>query len=214
MLKRTEACRGGVSPLGAVLPPALYAGADITGGFPMIYNSDTLEREALLDCARRMCAAARTAPKAKGIDNIVTLVLTGEDKDRVADEMERLAEPLQYKFFLRDAGNIRDAGALVLLGIREGQRGLNDGCGHCHFDNCADCALHHGVCVYDPMDLGIAIGSAVAIAADCRVDNRVLFSAGRAAMEMNLMGADVKMVMGIPLAIAGKSPFFDRKPKK
>ena len=66
MVKRTEACRGGVSPLGAVLPPALYAGADITGGFPMIYNSDTLEREALLDCARRMCAAARTAPSAPG----------------------------------------------------------------------------------------------------------------------------------------------------
>ncbi len=177
----------------------------------MIYESTDLERDAVLDAARRMCAAARTAPKAKGIDHIATMVLTGEDKDRVADELERLSEPLGYKFFLRDAKNVRAAGALVLLGAREGQRGLNAGCRHCHFEDCADCAEKGGVCVYDPMDLGIAIGSAVSVAADCRVDNRVLFSAGRAAMSLNLLGEDVHMVMAIALAAAGKSPFFDRK---
>lgn len=177
----------------------------------MIYKSTDLERDAVLDAARRMCAAARTAPKAKGIDHIATMVLTGEDKDRVADELERLSEPLGYKFFLRDAKNVRAAGALVLLGAREGQRGLNAGCRHCHFEDCADCAEKGGVCVYDPMDLGIAIGSAVSVAADCRVDNRVLFSAGRAAMSLNLLGEDVHMVMAVALAAAGKSPFFDRK---
>ena len=61
------------------------------------------------------------------------------------------------------------------------------------------------------MDLGIAIGSAVAAAADGRVDNRVLFSAGRAAMSLGLMGEDVRMVMAIPLSVKGKNPFFDRK---
>ena len=178
----------------------------------MIYESDAIEMEAVLATARRVCAAARTAPKAKGIDHIATLVLTGADKDRVADELERLSEPLNYKFFLRDAKNVRQAMALVLLGVREGKRGLNDGCRHCHFENCADCAAHNGVCVYDPMDLGIAIGSAAAAAADDRVDCRVLFSAGRAAMELGLMGEDVKMVMALPLSVTGKSPFFDRKP--
>ena len=177
----------------------------------MIYHAEATEREAVLATARRMCAAARTAPKAKGIDHIETLVLTGADKDQVAYELERLSEPLGYKFFLRDAGNVRDAQALVLIGVREGARGLNDGCRHCHFESCADCAEKGGVCVYDPMDLGIAIGSAVAVAADDRVDNRVLFSAGRAAMSLGLMGEDVRMVMGIPLSIKGKNPFFDRK---
>ena len=177
----------------------------------MIYHAEATERAAVLATARRMCAAARTAPKAKGIDHIETLVLTGADKDQVAYELERLSEPLGYKFFLRDAGNVRDAQALVLIGVREGARGLNDGCRHCHFESCADCAEKGGVCVYDPMDLGIAIGSAVAVAADDRVDNRVLFSAGRAAMSLGLMGEDVRMVMGIPLSIKGKNPFFDRK---
>lgn len=177
----------------------------------MIYRSDAVELEAVLETARRMCAAARTAPKAKGIDRIETLVLTGDDKDAIADELERLSEPLQYKFFLRDAGNVRAAQALVLIGTREGPRGLNGGCRHCHYDDCADCAEKGGVCIYDPMDLGIAIGSAVAVAADARVDNRVLFSAGRAAMSLGLMGDGVHMVMGIPLSVKGKNPFFDRK---
>lgn len=179
----------------------------------MIYDSKAMEMAAVLDTAQRICAAARTAPKAKGIDNLATLVLTGEDKDKIADELEHLSGPLHYQFFLRDAGNVRQAQALVLMGVREGQRGLNEGCRHCHFENCADCAAHGGVCVYDPMDLGIAIGSAVASAADDRVDCRVLFSAGRAAMSLGVMGEDVRMVMAIPLSIAGKSPFFDRKPK-
>ena len=179
----------------------------------MIYDSKNLEMSAVLSVAQRMCAAARTAPKAKGIDRIATLALTGEDKDQVAAEMERLAEPLGYKFFLRDAQCVRSAQVLVLMGTREGQRGLNAGCRHCHFDDCVSCAAHGGACVYDPMDLGIAIGSAVAVAADARVDNRVLFSAGRAAMALKLMGEDVRMVMGIPLSVTGKSPFFDRKPK-
>ena len=177
----------------------------------MIYHSDAAEMEAVLDTAWRMCAAARTAPKAKGVDHIETMVLVGGDKDRVADELERLSEPLQYKFFLRDAGNVRAAQALVLIGTREGVRGLNEGCRHCHFENCADRTRMGGVCVYDPMDLGIAIGSAVAAAADDRVDNRVLFSAGRAAMSLGVMGEDVHMVMGIPLSVKGKNPFFDRK---
>lgn len=41
----------------------------------MLYNSETMENQALLHAAAQMCAAARTAPKARGIDRIHTLVL-------------------------------------------------------------------------------------------------------------------------------------------
>ena len=50
----------------------------------MFYNSEEIERRAVLDAAARVCAAARTAPKACGIDNIHTAVLTDADKDAVA----------------------------------------------------------------------------------------------------------------------------------
>ena len=53
-----------------------------------------------------------------------------------------------------------------------------------------------------------------AAAADARVDNRVMFSVGRAARSLGLLGASATLVLGIPLSVSGKSPFFDRKPKK
>lgn len=179
----------------------------------MMYSSEDMEMRAALEAAARVCAAARTAPKACGIDHTHTLTLTGEEKDAVADEMERLGNELGAAFFIRDAGNVRAALALVLIGIEETQRGLGKACGYCHFGDCEGCNANNGVCVYDPIDVGIALGSAAATAADCRVDSRILFSAGRAAAEMGIMGKEVKLIYGLPLSVSGKSPFFDRKPK-
>ena len=179
----------------------------------MIISSEQAEQAALLSTAEAMCAAARTAPKARGADHIVSCILTGEEKDALADQMERMAQTLSYGFFLRDAQNVRDSQAVVLLGVQYGQRGLNAGCARCGFEDCAACAKGGGVCVYDPMDLGIAIGSAVSVAAECRVDNRVMFSCGRAANAMGLLEG-APLVMGIPLSVSGKSPYFDRKPQK
>ena len=180
----------------------------------MTYNSHDMEMRAAMSAAERVCAAARTAPKACGIDHLVTLTLTDADKDAVAAKMEQLSDQYGAGFLMRDAGNVRAAQVLVLFGMKESVRGLGEICGYCHKKNCAECAESSAVCVYDPMDLGIALGSAAAAAADCRVDSRILFSAGRAAAGMGLMGENVKQIYGLPLAVTGKSPFFDRKPKK
>ena len=175
----------------------------------MIYSSEDMQTRAVLDTAARMCAAARTAPKTRGMDGLVTCVVTGEDKDRLAAHMRELAGRLDYAFFARDADNVDYADAVVLFGMEEQRRGLNGGCQYCHFADCADCAEKNGLCAWDAMDVGIAIGSAAA-----RVDNRVMFSVGRAARSLGLLGASVTLVLGIPLSVSGKSPFFDRKPKK
>ena len=134
-----------------------------------------------------MCAAARTAPKTKGEDCIETAILTGDELETLAAEMERLSTELSYGFFLRDAANIRQSGAVVLLGVRNRPRGLGGGCGYCNFQNCADCTSNGGLCAYGPIDLGIAVGAAASIAADARVDSRVMFSAGRAALSLGLL---------------------------
>ena len=87
----------------------------------MIYNSTEMEKEALFSTAARMCAAARTAPKAKGQDCIVTLVLTKTDKYRLADKMEevgiRLFGEEKAAWYKRDAANVRSSQAVVLIGI-------------------------------------------------------------------------------------------------
>ena len=162
----------------------------------------------------RMCAAARTAPKTKGEDQLETCVLTGTEKDRLAAHMRELGEKMDYAFFTRDAENVEAADAVVLFGMEEVRRGLDAGCQYCHFKSCADCAEQDGLCAWDAVDVGIAIGSAAAAAADARVDSRVMFSVGRAAKSLGLLGEKASLVLGLPLSVSGKSPFFDRKPKK
>ncbi len=179
----------------------------------MIYSSRDMERSAVLEAAARMCAAARTAPKTRGMDGLLTCVLTGADKARLSARMRELGQRTEYAFFLRDADNVDTADAVVLLGMREQRRGLQDGCRYCHFENCGDCADHEGLCAWDAVDVGIAAGSAAASAADCRVDSRIMFSVGRAAMSLALPGEGVSLVLGIPISVRGKSPFFDRRPK-
>lgn len=176
----------------------------------MIITSTTAEQEALLSAAKAMCAAARTAPKTKGVDRIDTMILTGEEKDALADNMDQLADALSMGFFHRDAANVRASQAVVLIGCESAPNGLNDACRFCGFENCKASYESGARCFFNTVDLGIAVGSAVSIAADHRIDNRVMFSVGRTAMEMKLMGDKICQILGIPLSLSGKSPFFDR----
>jgi len=175
----------------------------------MFIDSKQAEEQAVLNLAYAVCAAVRTAPKACGIDHMDTAVITGEDKKKVSDEMRRLGETIPAPFFIRDAGNVDKSGAVVLVGIKRETRRLNERCGLCGFANCAACAAAGAACVFTGIDLGIALGSAVAMVADNRVDNRIMFTIGKAAASLGLMG-DHKLIMGIPLSVSGKSPFFDR----
>lgn len=177
----------------------------------MIYSSEAMENAAVLDAAQLMCAAARTAPKTRGIDNVKTVVITGEDLLALADKMEEIDLRInsgERSFFSRDAGNVRRSKAVVLAGIEKKSYGLN--CGYCGFDSCAACENGNGTCFFCGTDLGIAVGSAVSTAADLHIDCRVMFSVGRCAAEMNYIDGDI-IWLGIPLSTGGKNPYFDRK---
>ena len=67
-------------------------------------------------------------------------------------------------------------------------------------------------CVFNVTDLGIAVGSAVSVAADNRIDNRVMYSAGKGALKAGMLPPDVKIAYGIPLSISSKSIYYDRNP--
>jgi len=177
----------------------------------MIYTSEKMEEAAILDAAQLMCAAARTAPKTRGIDNVKTIVLTGDDILALADKMEEIDLRVnngERTFFSRDAGNLRLSKAVVLVGIVKKPYGLN--CKYCGFDSCADCIKAGGTCFFCGTDLGIAISSAVSTAANLKVDSRVMFSVGRCASEMDYTDNNA-LWLGIPLSTTGKSPYFDRK---
>ena len=175
----------------------------------MIINERESRHEQVLNVARQMMTAARTAPKGKGVDIIEVALVTDEDIKKLSEQLISLSEEKGMKFFLRDADNILSAECVLLIGTRELAQGLN--CGHCGFPTCAERST--GVpCVINSVDVGIAIGSACATAADHRVDTRVMFSAGLAAQRLGILEG-CRQVFAIPVSASSKNPFFDRKPK-
>lgn len=176
----------------------------------MILTERESRHEQVLHIARQMMTAARTAPKGKGVDVIEIAMVTDEGIKRLSDEMVAIHEENGFKFFLRDADNILNAECVLLIGTREHAHGLN--CGHCGYATCAE--RPQGVpCAIVSVDVGIAIGSACATAADHRVDTRVMFSAGLAAQRLNILEG-CRQVFAIPVSASSKNPFFDRKSKE
>ena len=176
----------------------------------MIINERESRHEQVLNVARQMMTAARTAPKGKGVDIIEVALVTDEDIKKLSEQLISLSEEKGMKFFLRDADNILSAECVLLIGTRELAQGLN--CGHCGFPTCAERSA--GVpCAINSVDVGIAIGSACAMTADHRVDTRVMFSAGLAAQRLDILKG-CKQVFAIPVSASSKNPFFDRKPKE
>jgi len=172
----------------------------------MLLNERDARHEQVLHAAEQMMTAARTAPKAKGADIIEVAVVTDEDIERISNMLIQMSPEKGLKFFLRDAQNILNAEAIVLIGTHNKDMGLN--CAHCGFDTCAE-KPEGTPCAINSVDVGIAIGSACATAADLKVDTRVMFSAGLAAQQLDLLQG-CKSVFAIPVSVSSKNPFFDR----
>ena len=177
----------------------------------MIIKSDVIEKDALLEVAKLMAAAARTAPKAKGIDTILTLIVDGEEKDMIADEMRKIGEGGEHlASFTRDAGNVDASDYVLFIAVVDKPVGLTV-CGTCGFDSCAAARAAGVPCTFNISDLGTAAGSACAVASHHWVDNRLMYTAGRAALNLDLFGRKVRQCYGIPVSAKGKSIYYDRK---
>ena len=175
----------------------------------MIQKRDDAAREAALDVAKKMVAAALTAPKGCGVDDVDAVILTGEDKDVLAKHMRDIADETGEDFYARDAGNVDNSACVVLIWAKDNPLQLTN-CSLCGFEDCRTNRAAGAVCAFNITDAGIAVGSAVSVAADSRIDNRVLFSAGKGAARMGLFGKEVRVCYGIPLSVSSKSVFFDR----
>ncbi len=177
-----------------------------------VINENELRQEAVLSVARQMIIAARTAPKARGVSNMAMSIIIGHDISELARKTKEIGEKQDNPIFTRDAANVlNSAEAVVLIGTKIASLGLKY-CALCGFPNCASKDKEPDIpCAFNTGDLGIAIGSAVSVAMDSRIDNRIMYTIGLAAREMELLGKDYKIVYGIPLSASSKNPFFDRK---
>ncbi len=176
----------------------------------MILNERDSRHKQVLAAACQMMTAARTAPKGKGIDIIEITLIEGNDLKTLSDKMIAMVEEHGMQFFLRDAENIMQAECVIIIGTHSQIQGLN--CGHCGYEKC-DLKPSSVPCAINTTDVGIAIGSACAMAADLRLDTRVMFSAGLAAQRLDILPG-CKQVYAIAISASSKNPFFDRKPKQ
>ncbi len=179
---------------------------------PKLFIEESFRVEYLTGVAKSMLSAARTAPKGRGVDHLALAYVLKDTIHLLADKMDEMAQAGKAgDFFIRDANNIRSCEVLVLMGTSIAAQGIK-GCRLCGFADCDEKKLHTDhPCVFNTGDLGIAVGSAASVAMNHRVDNRIMYSVGMAARELNLLGSEIKIIYGIPLSITSKNPFFDRK---
>lgn len=132
-------------------------------------TSSELELQAALHVASLMAAAARTAPKTRGIDNIRVVAIDDEaGKYRLADQMRQTARSEQRPSFDRDATRADRWAAVVAIGFVSNPAGLN--CGYCGYAACQQLESANGTCSFNSIDLGIASSSATSVAADSRAN--------------------------------------------
>ncbi|RLI27792.1 hypothetical protein DRO53_04465 [Candidatus Bathyarchaeota archaeon] len=175
------------------------------------------EREYVLEAGRLMVISARTAPKSRGEDDILAALIHGEEKEKLAEEMFKLAEERKGTW-RRDAISVQNSDAVILLGVR-GAKPLGLSCGACGYKNCEEYGkaekkpgrdFRGPLCLFKILDLGIALGSAAKTASLLNVDNRIMYRVGVAAMRLGLM-PEADVIMGIPISARGKNIYFDRK---
>jgi len=176
------------------------------------------EKEGIMQAAYLMLLSARTAPKSGGVDDMIAVIVSGVEKDELAAEMDKIATERRIESFRRDAKNVRDSEAVVLIGV-VGTKSFGLNCAACGYPNCDgfDTAEKKSGqdfvgpnCVFKILDLGIALGSAVKTASALNVDNRIMYRVGTAAQRLKHL-PKASVVMGIPVSARGKSIYFDRK---
>ena len=191
---------------------------------PIIYGKK-VEEEAVIDAAKLMAVSARTAPKTRGVDRVTTAIVMGEEKERLALAMEKKSDRFvdeEWKHsFKRNVENVRRSEAVLLVGVKgtmppKPERPMD--CGACGFSNCAafiKAKKKNGndftgpLCIFEVLDLGIALGSAVKTASGLNVDNRIMYTVGAAAKSLKLLDAD--LIIGVPVSATGKNMYFDKK---
>jgi len=182
-------------------------------------NSNEAEKDGILTAAKLMAVSARTAPKTRGLDSVKTMILhEREELEKLATAMEEVyrEDSERLAFFHRNAGEVRQSTAVLLIGVTGEPKRLDLplNCGACGMD-CAAMSkakkkergtARGPMCHMQSIDLGIALGSAVKTASELNVDNRIMYSISAAARRIKLMDAD--LVIGIPLSATGKNPYF------
>jgi len=152
---------------------------------------------------------AITAPKAGGKDDVLVEYI--KDKKQIMSILKQMVEISQrsgFGFYKRDSITCENIDTIILVCAKQYYHNYN--CGYCGYDTCELCKRSGAYCALTITDCGIALGSLVKLASVLGIDNRIMLSLGKAAIELGIV-KDVFTAFGVPLYIGSKSIFFDRK---
>jgi uncharacterized ferredoxin-like protein len=164
-----------------------------------------------------MLVSARTAPKTGGMDDVLTCLVDGDELQSIATAMDDIGDERGIDGFHRDAKNVKDSDAVVLIGVR-GTKKYSLHCGACGYSTCDEfdrADRTEGLdfigptCLFKALDLGIALGSAVKTAGVLNVDNRIMYRIGAAAVRLRML-PEATTIIGIAVSAKGKSIYYDR----
>lgn len=184
-------------------------------------KSEEMEKEAVRVIAMMMASSARTAPKARGVDALETMIVDSDDLEVLARAMEDRAReqpPYLSLAYNMDARNVRSSNCVLLIGVVGNPPKFEEpmDCGACGYKTCKQLLSKRKqlkdasgpICIFQAINLGIALGSATKLASELNVDNRIMYTIGDAAKKLHLLDSDI--ILGIPLSITSKNIFFDR----
>jgi uncharacterized ferredoxin-like protein len=182
-----------------------------------VVEGRALEKQGVLEAAKMMLVSARTAPKTGGVDDVLTCLVDGDELESVAKTMDDIGDERRIDGFHRDAKNVRDSDAVVIIGVRGSKKYALD-CGACGYSTCDEFERADRIegldfigptCLFKALDLGIALGSAVKTAGVLNADNRIMYRIGAAAVRLRML-PEATVIIGIPLSAKGKSIYYDR----
>jgi uncharacterized ferredoxin-like protein len=174
--------------------------------------------------ARLILASGTTSPRVGGVGECSVHILDDPcDIEDLCQKMEEMADiKKSWNFFKRDAAMLRDADAVL---IATSLRSLTDpsdiNCNMCGRMVCEylreeeklpadpDVAYTGCLCIFRANNIAYAIDGMIQGARNLLVDYGVYWSAGAAAMRMNILPRDTGFALAMGISITEKSPFRD-----
>lgn len=185
---------------------------------------ETDRMEAVKTAARLILASGTTSPRVGGVGECTIHILEDEcDIEDLCQEIDRMsAIKKSWNFFRRDAAMLRDADAvLITTSLRCVADPADINCNMCGKLVCEylkdeerlppdpDVAFRGPLCIFRATNASYALDGMISQARNLGIDYGVFWSAGAAAMRMNLLPKDTGFAMAVAISITEKSPFRD-----
>ncbi len=181
-------------------------------------------KEAVRIASLLLLASGTTSPRVGGVGECTIHTIDDEcDIEDLCQQIEGMAdEDKGWKFFKRDAAILRDADAiLIITSLRSLTDPADINCNMCGKLTCEylreserlpkgpGIAFTGPLCIFRANNIAFALDGIISQARNLGIDYGVFWSAGAAAMRMEIVPRDTGFALGVGISVTEKSPFRD-----